>query len=172
MRILRPLFSIAVLALIIFAIYNFLVLPNLRPKTKLIHMIDPDSLIVMENEKLMKVQLIGADSPELTGALKGRQCDDYKVLSAAASYFETNREISLGVDGKAGEKDIYGRDLRYVTLPNGTVYNQKLLADGLARESNPQNTDYKLKNDFLKAQGEAKEKGLGIWKAEGCNGKF
>jgi len=172
MRILRPLFSIAVLGVVIFAIYHFLILPVFFPHAKLIHMIDPDSLLVKENGKLKIVQMIGADSPELTGPLKGHQCDDYKVLSAAAGYFKTNREISLVIDGKAGEKDVYGRDLLYVYLPDGSLYNEKLLKDGLAREFNPENKDYKYKNDFLKAQEQAKANGAGIWDPKGCNGGF
>ena len=172
MRILRPFFYIAVLGLVIFAIYHFFILPFLFPNARLIHMIDPDSLLVKENGKLKIVQLIGADAPEITGPLKGRQCDDYTALSGAAAYFKTSREISLAIDGKSGEKDIYGRELRYVYLPDGTLYNEKLLSDGFARESNPENADYKLKNDFIKAQEEAKANGLGIWDPKGCNGGF
>jgi micrococcal nuclease len=172
MRILRPVFSIAVLGLAVFALYQFLILPVFFPKAKLIHMIDPDSLLVKENGKLKVVQLIGADAPELTGRLKGRQCGDYMALSGAAAYFKTGRVISLAGDGKAGEKDIYGRELRYVYLPDGALYNEKLLQDGFARQSNPGNADYKHKTDFLKAQEEAKAKGTGIWDPKGCNGRF
>jgi micrococcal nuclease len=172
MRILRPLFTIAVLGLITFAVYQFIILPVFFPKAKLIHMIDPDSLLVKENGKLKIVQLIGADSPELTGSQKGRQCGDYMALSGAAAYFKTNREINLAIDGKAGEKDVYGRELRYIYLPDGALYNEKLLKDGFAKESNPQNADYKYKNDFLKAQEDAKAEGTGIWDPKGCNGQF
>jgi micrococcal nuclease len=172
MRFLRPLFTIAVLGLVIFAIYQFMILPLFSPKVKLIHMIDPDSLLVKENGVLKIVQLIGADAPELTGPLKGRQCFDYKALSGAATYFKANREISLGIDGKAGEKDVFGRDLRYIYLPDGTLYNEKLIRDGFARESNPKNTDYKMKDALLKAQEEAKVSGAGIWEPKGCNGAF
>ena len=168
----RPIFWIGILGLVIYGIYQWMILPFFFPSAKILHMIDADSLIVREGGKIKLVQMIGADAPELTGALKGHQCYDKKSLTAAASYFKTNRDIKLTIDGKAGEKDSYGRALRYVYLPDGAVYNEKLIKDGLAKESNPQNTDYKLKSDFLKAQEEAKAKGLGIWNAKECNGKF
>jgi len=172
MRILRPLFTIAVLGLIIFAVYQFYIIPMFFSNAKLLHLVDADTLLVRENGKIKIVQLIGVDAPELTGPKKSRQCFDSSAKSSAAAYFRTNREIKFSIDGKAGEKDIYGRDLRYVYLPDGTLYNEKLLKDGLAVESNPENTDYKYKSEFLKAQEEARANGLGIWDPKGCNGRF
>jgi|WetSurMetagenome_2_1015567.scaffolds.fasta_scaffold77839_1 micrococcal nuclease len=173
MRIFKPIFTILVLGLIIYGLYQFLVIPALfGGGAKLVSMIDPDTLLVKENGKLMFVQLIGADAPELTGPNKSRQCDDSRSLKLAADIFRTNRQISLSIDGKAGEKDDLGRNLRYVNLPDGTSYNGLLIKDGLAVESNPKNIDYKLKDEFLKDQEEAKSKGTGIWDANGCGGRF
>jgi micrococcal nuclease len=146
--------------------------PYLLPDVKIIHMIDPDSLIVRENGKLMLVQLIGADAPELTGRDKSPQCYDSEALKKAAAYFTVNRNISLSIDGKAGEKDQYGRDLRYVYLQDGSLYNENLLKEGLAKESNPQNTEYKFRDEFLRAQEAAKSGNSGIWNANGCQGQF
>jgi len=173
MRIFKPIFTILALGLVIYGIYQFLLIPMLfGGSAKLISMIDPDTLLVRENGKLMYVQLIGADAPELTGPNKNHQCNDSRSLKLAADIFRTNRQISLSIDGKAGEKDDSGRNLRYVSLPDGTSYNGLLIKDGLAKESNPKNVDYKLKDEFLKDQEEAKSKSIGIWDENGCGGKF
>ncbi len=172
MRFLKPIFTIFVLGLIIYGLYQWFIIPFFFQNAKLLHLIDADTLMVKENGKIKLVQLIGADAPELTGPLQGHQCLDFQSLSGAAAYFKSGRDIRLTIDGMAGEKDIYGRELRYVYLPNGDLYNEKLIKDGLARESNPQNADYKMKNDFLKAQDEAKAHGTGLWDPKGCNGKF
>jgi micrococcal nuclease len=172
MRIFRFLSTLVILALISYGIYCFFIQPNFFPEIKLVHMIDPDSLIVSEKGKLQGVQLIGVDAPELTGLAKGRQCGDSESLKKAAELFKSSRLISLSPDGKAGEKDIYGRNLAYVYLEDGTLYNEKLLLAGLAKESNPQNKDYKFRDRFLKAQDDAKAQSAGIWAANGCNGNF
>jgi micrococcal nuclease len=166
------LFVLFVLTLSIYAAYVYWIVPNFFPGTKIVHMIDPDSLIVMENGKLSLVQLIGVDAPELTGSAKGRQCYYETALSKAADYFNEQRSVSLSADGKAGEKDIYGRDLRYVYLGDGSLYNEKLLQDGIAKESNPENRDYKFKERFLQAQDEAKRDGKGLWYPDTCAGQF
>ena len=174
MRILKPIFTILVLSLVIFGIYEYFIFPVLnRNNVTLVHMIDPDSLLVRENGKVKVVQLIGADAPELTGLNKDRQCYDYQARRLAAlRYFSGDRTVKLTADGQLGDKDVYNRELRYVTLANGTLYNEEIIKDGLAKESNPQNKDYKEKEEFLKAQADAQSAGVGIWNKRTCRGQF
>ncbi len=170
MRFLRLLLTLAVLGAICYGAYVFLIQPLFFPDVKILHMIDPDSLLVKENGKLKLIQLIGADAPELTGPAKGHQCFDSEAVNRAAALFASDRKISLMTDEKVGETDKYGRSLRYVYLPDGSSYNEKLLKEGLARESNPENRDYKFKNEFAMAQEEAKRDSKGIWAS--CSGQF
>lgn len=172
MRLIKPVLTILALGLVIYGVYHFLLLPLLIGNTKIVYMPDPDTLVVMDNGKLKRVQLIGADAPEPTGPKKSAQCYDRKALKRAAELFRTNRTVALEIDGKAGEKDGYGRDLRYVYLPDGTLYNGLLIKNGLAKESNPKNADYKYKAEFLKNQEEASAKGEGIWDKDECAGEF
>lgn len=174
MRILKPIFTILVLSLIIFGIYQYFIFPVLnRNRAELVHMIDADSLLVRENGQIKVVQLIGADSPELTGLNKDRQCYDYQARRLAAiRYFSGDKAIKLTDDVQLGDKDIYNRELRYVTLANGTLYNEEIIKDGLAKESNPQNKPYKEQQDFIKAQTDAQNAGVGIWNKKTCRGQF
>jgi micrococcal nuclease len=174
MRILKPIFTILVLALIIFGIYQYFIFPVLnKNNVSLVYLIDPDSLLVRENGKVHLVQLIGADAPELTGPNKDRQCYDYQARRLAAlKYFGESRSIKLVSDPKAGDKDINNRDLRYVYLSNNVLYNEELIKDGLAKESNPQNKPYKEQADFFKSQTAAQNSGIGIWNFQTCRGRF
>jgi endonuclease YncB( thermonuclease family) len=159
---------------VIFVIYQVLILPFM-PKVapyRVAHMIDADSLLVYDGKALKKVQLIGVDAPELTGPQKGHQCFDKEALAEASKYFAKDRGIWLEEDPASGDKDIHGRDLRYVKLTDGKLYNEQLLSDGIAKESNPQDAKYKLRDEFLKTQKDASDKGAGIWNGEGCAGIF
>lgn len=174
MKFLRPLLTILVMAGIIFVIYQVFILPFM-PKVapyRVAHMIDADSLLVYDGKALKKVQLIGVDAPELTGPQKGHQCYDKQALAEASKYFAKDRGIWLEEDTASGDKDIHGRDLRYVKLGDGKLYNEQLLVDGIAKESNPQDAKYKLRDEFLKTQKDASDKGLGIWDGLGCAGVF
>jgi len=174
MKFLKPLLTILVMAGIIFCIYQWFILPFL-PKTapyRIAHMIDADSLLIYDGKKLEKVQLIGVDAPELTGPLKGHQCYDAEAKEEASKYFAKDHGVWLETDPASGDKDIYGRDLRYVKLADGNLYNETLIKDGLAKESNPQDSKYKLRDEFLKTQKDASDKGLGIWNEKECAGIF
>jgi micrococcal nuclease len=172
MSLSKPILTILLLSLIIYVIYSLWLFPMLIGNAKLIHMVDPDTLVVQENGELKTVQLIGVDAPEKTGRAKTPQCYDDEALRQSAAIFAKTRQLSLATDGKAGEKDQYGRLLRYVYLADGTLYNQLLIKKGLAKESNPNNADYKFKNAFSKEQADAAAKANGIWDPQGCDGRF
>lgn len=173
MKILKPIFVILMLALVIFGFYQLVIFPMMKTNTQIVHMIDPDTLLVMENGKLEEVQLIGADAPELTGEYKDRQCFDFQARRlAAVRYFSGSRDLTLSTDDSLGDTDVYGRKLRYVTLADGTLYNQELIRDGLAKESDPQNKNYSKKEGFLKAQQEAQQNSAGIWNKQTCDGRY
>ena len=137
MRILRPLISLAILALAIFLLYQYVIWPFFyQDKAKIVHMIDADSYIVMQNGQLSKVQLIGADAPETTflNGKKVRQCFGGEATELAANlFFKENRDVTLESDPGAGEKDIHGRYLKYVYLADGRMLNEELIKEGLAR---------------------------------------
>ncbi len=173
MRILRPFFTLAVLVLIVYSLYQFIVFPLLNGRTYIVHMTDPDSLIVMEGGKLKRVQLIGVDAPETTGVDGSAQCFDEEAKRLAAErYFGKSLNVTLTKDDKMGDKDIYGRLLRYVTLADGSMLNADLLKDGLAKESNPEYKPYKEREKFLKDQQEAQDNEAGIWDKRLCAGNF
>ncbi len=168
MKIIRPLLSVAILALAIFLLYQFVLMPFFfENKAKIVHMIDPDSLIVMENGELKNVQLIGVDAPEQT-KIKGRkvkQCYAGEAKELAANLFFTNiREVKLEKDTSAGDLDEFGRELRYVYLEDGSLLNEELIKKGLARVYFDGEHEYVKKDEFESAQNSAKQDDEGLWK--------
>ncbi|MBU1954050.1 thermonuclease family protein [Patescibacteria group bacterium] len=140
-------------------------------KAKVIHMIDADSLLVMDGGRIERVQLIGVDAPEMAGP-KGEiwQCYNKEAKKEAASLFTVNREVTLESDGGLGDKDVHGRLLRYVKMADGNYLNDELLRKGLAREYHPSGKTYDKSDEFAKLQIQAKAENLGIWDV--CHGAF
>jgi len=122
---------------------------------RVVRVIDGDT-IVLENDE--RVRYIGIDSPELG---KG----DGSEVRLADEAREFNRglveekRVRLEFDEK--QRDRYGRLLAYVYLGDLMV-NEELVRSGLARARDyPPNLRYRER--FEKAEGEAKERGLGLW---------
>lgn len=172
MRIIKPLFTVLLLGAAIFAVYFYFIFPQFEAKAKILHMIDPDSLIVMEEGALKKVQLIGVDAPELTGPYLSYQCYESEAKKEAVKFFDEIREIKLSADKKLGDKDVHNRDLRYVDLRGGGSYNEFLLKEGLAKESHPEGKEHSKVDKYKKLEEEAKENKIGIWSPETCDGEF
>ena len=168
MKIIRPLLSVAILALTIFLLYQFVLLPFFyENKAKIVHMIDPDSYVVMLNGELKNIQLIGADAPEKTkvNGKNVKQCYSAEAKQLAAHlFFSDSREVKLESDLKAGNKDDFGRELRYVYLEDGSLLNEELIKNGLAWVYFDGKNEYAKKADFESAQKSAKEKEEGLWK--------
>lgn len=170
MRLLKPIITIVALGLLIFLIYQWLVLPQFHRTVRVAHVIDGDSLVVMENGKPKMIQLIGADAPEQTGSQKIHQCFGSQAKKIAAYYVNNNRDVRLTADDKLGDTDIYGRYLRYVTLRDGTVLNELLIRDGAARQTDPGNRGYSRKDVFMQLEREAQQKKVGLWARDVCAG--
>lgn len=167
MRIVRPLVVVALLFVFVIAFYTFLIWPVLfQVDAKVIHMIDPDSYIVMQDGKLMNVQLIGVDAPEtkLINGEKFNECySEEAKKSVLQTLFNKDRGITLESDTSAGEKDIHGRLLKYMYLKDGTFVNGTLLDEGLARVYNDGTNKFSKSDDFLELQKNAKNEKRGLW---------
>ncbi|MEJ2700672.1 MAG: thermonuclease family protein, partial [Desulfuromonadales bacterium] len=59
------------------------------------------------------------------------------------------------------ERDRYGRLLAYVVLPDGRMLNRLLLEKGYAAVY--RRFDFRLKQDFLRAEADARRRQVGLW---------
>lgn len=129
--------------------------------------VDGDTIIVDTNGAQEKIRLIGVDTPETVDPRKPVQC-----FGKEASLFTKNllegREVRLESDSSQGDRDKYGRLLRYVFLEGGTFINREIIAQGYGHEYTYR-TPYQYQADFKTAERRAQETHRGLWSPDACN---
>ena len=135
----------------------------------IISVTDGDTIKANINNNLETVRLIGIDTPETVDPRKPVQCFG-KESSDKAKEILTDKKVRLEADGTQGDKDQYGRLLRYVFLEDGTFFNKKMIEDGYAHEYTFESNPYKYQNEFKDAENSARENKRGLWASDTCNG--
>ena len=93
--------------------------------------IDGDTIVVKISGHEETVRFIGADTPETHDPRKPVQC----FGPTAAAHTKSLRDRQKRTSGRRpqdSDRDKYGRLLRYVYLPDGTLLNAELIRDGYA----------------------------------------
>lgn len=127
-----------------------------------LYVVDGDTLKVLINNKEETVRLIGMDAPEINDSKKV-QCFGQEAASKAKEIL-TGKTVILESDFTQGERDQYGRLLRYVFL-DGLNFDKMMIGEGLAREYTFKNKVYKYQTEFIQAEQEARKNKIGLWKA-------
>ncbi|MBE0428749.1 MAG: thermonuclease family protein [Thermoleophilia bacterium] len=128
-----------------------------------IEVVDGDTLRAIVGGRPQSVRLIGIDTPE---TLPGEPAECYGPEAAArlAGLVE-GKTVRLEADPSQGDRDRYGRLLRYVFL-DGVDINRLLVEEGFAREFTFR-TAYRYQTEFKEAEAAAREDGRGLWSACG-----
>ena len=132
-----------------------------KETVQVLRVIDGDTIEVNISNKKETVRLIGIDTPETVDPRKPVQCFG-KEASSKASVLLTGKTIVLEQDLTQGERDKYGRLLRYVFL-DGLNFNKKMISEGFAHEYTYQNNPYKYMEEFKNAEKKAREGKIGLW---------
>jgi micrococcal nuclease len=103
-----------------------------------------------------KVRLVGVDAAELN---RGEPCsrearDRLRVLSAGET-------VRLEADVRAGDRDRYGRLLRYVVLDDGRDVNAEMIRGGLARVY--RRFSFERRPSYVEMEEAARSAGAGCW---------
>jgi len=120
-----------------------------------------------------KVRLLGIDTPErenskrdrfLTskGISAARQRQIYQLAKEFNISHIKGQKVTLSFDDSP--RDRHGRLLAYVHLADGRLLNRVLLEQGLAVVY--RRFSFRMKDDFLNAEAEAKQSKRGLWAAE------
>ncbi|HEX4824575.1 MAG TPA: thermonuclease family protein [Candidatus Polarisedimenticolaceae bacterium] len=132
----------------------------LETDVRVVSVHDGDTITVKTDGRTEKVRLVGIDTPELDD-----ERDAYRDEAVAAREFVRLRlkgkSISLERDGHQGDRDDYGRLLRYVILPDGTDFNDELVRKGYARVYD--RFSFTMKSQFKRSEAEAKREHIGVW---------
>lgn len=134
---------------------------------KVSKVVDGDTIEVSLNGKTERVRLIGVDSPEVADERKPVRCFGKEASNKAKEVLD-GKIVSLESDPTQGEKDRYGRLLRYVFL-NDLNFNKFMLSEGYAHEYTYNSNPYKYQLEFRKAEGKARENKKGLWADNVCN---
>lgn len=128
---------------------------------KVVKVIDGDTIAIEIDNKTETARLIGINTPETVDPRKPVECFG-KEASNKAKGILTGKNVKLEADISSGERDKYGRLLRYVFLEDGANFNKLMISEGYAYEYT-YNAPYKYQDEFKKAEQEAKEAKKGLW---------
>ncbi len=125
-----------------------------------VEFVDGDTIVVDMNGARETLRFIGVDTPETHDPRKSVQCFG---LSAAA-FTKTligSQDIRLEADPLNTNRDRYGRLLRYIYLPNGTLVNAEIIKQGygFAYLSFP----FTKSDEFHEYEKQARTQNLGLW---------
>jgi len=135
-------------------------------RPRVIRIIDGDTIVVLIDSVSEKVRLIGVDTPETVDPRKIVEC-----FGAETSEFTKtmllNKVVRLESDSSQGDRDRYGRLLRYVFLVDDTnqkeiFVNKKIITDGYGHEYTYR-TPYRYQDDFKNFEDTARKLQNGLW---------
>lgn len=130
---------------------------------------DGDTIAVALPGGEKHVRLLGVNTPETVDPHRPVQC-----YGPEASHFAKTTVgpvVRLETDPTRDE-DKYHRLLRYVYLPDGTLFNQRLIEEGYGQEYTYQNQSYAHQVEFKRAEAVAKAGGKGLWSRSTCDGNI
>lgn len=136
--------------------------------------IDGDTLHIRRNGELQKLRLLSVDTEEKFSTNTGDASKPSTVFGEecaqwAMAFFRPTPErpdadrIGLVFPGGAEERDVYGRVLCYVILPDGRNFNLLLVQLGKSPYFNKYGNSELCHEAFVAAQKRAQEQRLGIW---------
>lgn len=139
-----------------------------RVAARVVEVVDGDTLDVSIDGQTERLRLIGIDTPEVVDPRTPVQCFG-REASAKAHELLDGQTVQLEADESQGERDRYGRLLRYIWLPDGRHYNLLMIAEGYAHEYT-YDVPYRYQAEFKQAEREAREAARGLWASTTCNG--
>jgi len=143
--------------------------PSVTTNTKtytVIQVVDGDTIKVSMDGVKKTIRLIGLDTPETVDPRKPVECFGKEATNKMLELLRS-KTVLLGEDQSQGDKDKYGRLLRYVFLPDGTNVNKELIQQGFAYEYT-YDLPYKYQDEFKEAQTSARESKRGLWADNVC----
>jgi micrococcal nuclease len=143
----------------------------------LVYVVDGDTLAIRIGKNVEKVRLIGIDTPEsrVTNRAHRQSAASNRDLSTIISLgkqaSKTMRDLvqpgtPVTLEFDVRERDKYGRLLAYAYLPDGSMINEKMLAQGYAQLLTiPPNVKYTER--FQAALQKSQTEKRGLWAKEG-----
>ncbi len=94
------------------------------------HYVDGDTIAVNMNSSVETVRFIGVDTPETHKPNTPVQCYGPEAAANTQAQISKFGRVRLQADPLDTNRDVYGRLLRYVYLPDGTLLDEKIIQEG------------------------------------------
>lgn len=134
---------------------------SLEGWVKVVKAVDGDTIRVSDGKDEALIRMIGVDTPESVHPTKEVECFG-KEASSLTERMLLGNTVRIESDPSQGNRDKYGRLLRYVFLEDGTNFNRHLIREGYAYEYT-YDDDYKYQIPFKAAQLFAQTEKKGFW---------
>ncbi|MCG8353433.1 MAG: thermonuclease family protein [Chloroflexales bacterium] len=144
-------------------------IPEGLPRARVDAVVDGDTVDVRLDNQIVRLRLIGINTPETVDPRRPVECFG-REASEQAKELLTGQTVFLEADETQGDRDDFGRLLRYIWLPDGRLFNQIMIADGFAYEFTFR-IPYHYQEAFQRAQDEARESQRGLWSPTTCGGE-
>ena len=127
------------------------------------HYVDGDTVAVNMNGNTETVRFIGVDTPETHRPNTPVQCYGPEASNYTKSQISKFGKVRLQADPLDTNRDVYGRLLRYVYLPDGTLLDEQLIQNGygFAYLGFP----FTKSDQFATDQAAAQQAKTGLWTA-------
>ena len=135
---------------------------------RVIKVVDGDTFDVDIDGKTERLRMIGIDTPEVVGPRKTVQCFGTEASNKAKEIL-SGKFVVLESGPSQGDRDKYGRLLRYAFLPDGTNFGLFMISEGYAYEYTYR-YPYKYQNEFKQTEIEARNNNKGLWAEDTCSG--
>ena len=133
--------------------------------------IDGDTIEIIVDRKIIKIRLIGLDTPEIVDPRRPVMCFG-KEASNEAKKILTGQSVRIETDPSQDLYDKYGRLLAYVyapanVTPEGILVNKYMISEGFGHEYT-YDLPYKYQKEFRAAERTARENQKGLWAGGRC----
>ncbi len=143
--------------------------PTISAFIPVLRVVDGDTIKISVNNTTDTIRLIGMDSPETVDPKKPVQCFG-KEASQKMNELVLGKPVRLAADATQGDKDKYGRLLRFVFLEDGTDVEKVMIQEGYAFEYT-YDAYYKYRAEYKIAEEYARNNKLGLWNPLNCTTK-
>ncbi len=133
-----------------------------------VRVIDGDTVDVRVLGQVERVRFIGLNTPETKDPRRPVQCFG-REASAKAKELLDGKRVELEADPSQGDRDRYGRILRYVFLPDGRNFAEVMIQEGYGHEYTYRLL-YKYQERFKAAERNARKHERGLWSLVTCGG--
>ncbi len=125
------------------------------------HYVDGDTITVNMNGSVETVRFIGVDTPETHKPNTPVQCYGPEAAAHTRQVISQFGKVRLQADPLDTNRDRYGRLLRYVYLPDGTLLDEQIIKQGFGFAY--LNFPFSMKSQFAADETAAQTAKLGVW---------